>query len=102
MDSVEGISGLHAGEEVNYRGGIPQQPHRFDLDSHHAIETGKVFPVCVNTFRMLQQTRFAPHFTFIGDDKSHFGLLEGCGSTIPFHSATSTNGGSFTPEGTCC
>jgi len=53
-----------------------------------------VFPVCGNTFRMLQQTRFAPHFSFIGDDENHFGLFEGCGSTIPFQSAMSTNGGS--------
>lgn len=90
------------GQAVIYRGSIPQQPHRFDLDSHHSIETGKVFPVCGNTFRMLQQTRFAPHFTFIGDDENHFGLFEGCGSTIPFHSATSTNGGRFIPEGACC
>lgn len=90
------------GQAVIYRGSIPQQPHRFDLDSHHAIETGKVFPVCGNTFRMLQQTRFAPHFTFIGDYENHFGLFEGCGSTIPFQSATSTNGGRFIPEGACC
>jgi hypothetical protein len=62
----------------------------------------KIFANLLNTFRMLQQTRFAPHFTFIGDDKSHFGLFEGCGSTIPFQSAISTNGGRFIPEGACC
>jgi hypothetical protein len=50
---------------------------------------------------MLQQSRFAPHFSFIGDYENHFGLFEGCGSTIPFHSATSTNGGSFSSEWAC-
>ncbi len=29
------------------------------FDKHHSIEAGKVFPVCGNTYRMLQQTRFA-------------------------------------------
>ena len=72
------------GQAVIYRGTIADHPHRFDLDSHHAIETGKVFPVCGNSFRMLQQTRFAPHFTFLGDFERHYGLFEGCGSTLPF------------------
>ena len=34
--------------------------------------------------------------------EDHFGLFEGCGSTIPFPSATSPNGGMFTPAETCC
>ena len=32
------------------------------LDGHHFIEKGKVFPVCGNTYHMLHDTRFAPHF----------------------------------------
>jgi arsenite methyltransferase len=36
------------GQAVIYRGTIPQHPQRFDLDGHHAIETGRVFPVCGN------------------------------------------------------
>ena len=49
-----------------------------------SIEVGRVFPVCGNTYRMLQESRFAPHFSFIGDFERHYGLFEGCGSTIPF------------------
>jgi len=79
------------GQAVIYRGTIAEQPHRFELDSHHAIETGRVFPVCGNTFRMLQQTRFAPHFTFLGDFERHFGLFEGCGSAIPFASSATSS-----------
>ncbi len=93
------------GQAVIYRGSIPQHPHRFDLDGHHAIETGKVFPVCGNTFRMLQQTRFAPHFSFIGDFERHYGLFEGCGSTIPFGSASTGSANCATPpaaSGSCC
>ena len=76
------------GQAVIYRGTIPDHPHRFVLDHHHDIETGGVFPVCGNTWRMLNDTRFRNHFEFIGDFNRHFGLFEGCGSTIPFGDKT--------------
>jgi len=72
------------GQAVIYRGTIPGSPTRLLFDKHHAIEAGRVFPVCGNTYRMLQQTRFTPHFQFIGDFSRHYGLFEGCGSAIPF------------------
>jgi arsenite methyltransferase len=72
------------GQAVIYRGTVAQQPHRFALDKHHEIEAGRVFPVCGNTWQMLRETRFAPHFEFIGNFERHYGLFEGCGSSIPF------------------
>jgi len=72
------------GQAVIYRGTIPEYPHRFVLDKHHDIETGKVFPVCGNTWRMLHDTRLAPHFDFIGNFDRHYGLFEGCGEALPF------------------
>lgn len=72
------------GQAVIYRGTIPEQPHRFILDQHHDIETGRVFPVCGNTWRMLHDTRFKQHFEFIGNCTEHFGIFPGCGSDIPF------------------
>jgi hypothetical protein len=69
---------------VIYRGTIPDNAHQFVLDKHHTIATGRVFPICGNTWRMLKETRFADHFTFIGDFSRHFGLFEGCGSSMPF------------------
>lgn len=72
------------GQAVIYKGTIPHAPHQFDLDGHHAIQTGRVFPVCGNTWRMLHDTRLAPHFTFIGDFGTHFGVFPGCGGTSPF------------------
>lgn len=72
------------GQAVIYRGSIPDHPHRFILDKHHHIETGRVFPVCGNTWRMLHDTRLAPHFEFIGNFDQHYGLFEGCGDAIPF------------------
>jgi SAM-dependent methyltransferase len=76
------------GQAVVYRGSIAQHPERFVLDKHHGIETGRVFPVCGNTWRMLHDTRFAAHFDFIGDFSRHFGLFEGCGGALPFDDST--------------
>lgn len=74
------------GQAVIYVGSIENHSDRFVLDKHHNIETGKVFPVCGNTWKMLADTRFADHFEFIGDFSRHFGIFEGCGTVIPFSS----------------
>ncbi|MDE2428870.1 MAG: methyltransferase domain-containing protein [Burkholderiales bacterium] len=84
------------GQAVVYRGSIPDSADRFVLDKHHDIQTGKVFPVCGNTWHMLHGTRFAAHFDFIGDFTRHYGIFEGCGSALPF------NGQSGTTSGACC
>jgi SAM-dependent methyltransferase len=85
------------GQAVVYRGTVPQQPDAFALDGHHLIERGKVFPVCGNTWRMLAETRFKPHFSFVGDFATHYGIFPGCGTSIPF-AATSAPAKS----GGCC
>ena len=72
------------GQAVVYKGTIGGHADAFELDGHHLIETGKVFPVCGNTWRMLADTRFAPHFDFIGDFATHYGIFPGCGTSIPF------------------
>ena len=46
--------------------------------------TGKVFPVCGNTWNMLKKTRFNKHFEFIGNFRNHYGIFDGCGKTMPF------------------
>lgn len=72
------------GQAVIYKGSIEHQPHEFRLDKHHTISTGKAFPVCGNTWRMLNETRFKKHFEFIGDWNNHYGIFEGCGVALPF------------------
>ena len=72
------------GQAVIYRGTIAESPHRFVLDKHHDIQTGRVFTVCGNTWRMLHDTRLAQHFEFIGDFSRHYGIFEGCGVALPF------------------
>ncbi|WP_456377460.1 methyltransferase domain-containing protein [Thiolapillus sp.] len=75
------------GQAVRYKGGIPHHEQQLLLDKHHIIETGRIFPVCGNTYRMLKETRFASHFDFFGDRKTHFGIFKGCGTDLPFEHA---------------
>lgn len=84
------------GQAVIYRGTVPHSPHRFVFDKHHDIETGRVFPVCGNTWHMLHDSRFSSHFDFIGDFTHHYGLFDGCGGGLPF------NQGSTTASSACC
>ncbi len=80
------------GQAVIYKGGIEHAADVFVLDKHHAIERGKVFPVCGNTWKMLKDTRFAPYFEFIGDFSRHFGVFAGCGTTVPFDTGAASGG----------
>ncbi|WP_417264075.1 methyltransferase domain-containing protein [Celeribacter sp.] len=88
------------GQAVIYKGTVPGAPHEFVLDGGHVIETGRVFPVCGNTFKILADTRFAPHFEFIGDFSTHYGIFAGCGGTSPFD--TLTDSGAPAASGGCC
>jgi SAM-dependent methyltransferase len=72
------------GQAVIYQGGIPGSENQFILDAHHVIERQRVFPVCGNTYRMINETRFKPYFDFQGDWETHFGIFKGCGIDIPF------------------
>ncbi|MEE9493822.1 MAG: methyltransferase domain-containing protein [Gammaproteobacteria bacterium] len=72
------------GQAVVYRGTVPHHPDRFNLDKHHSIERGRVFPVCGNTWQMLHETRFREHFEFIGNQDTHYGIFAGCGTALPF------------------
>ncbi len=77
------------GQAVVYQGSIPEHPNHVELDKHHRFDKGKVVPVCGNTWRMLNETRFNPHFEFIGDTSTHFGIFADCGSALPFDETAS-------------
>lgn len=72
------------GQAVHYRGTIAGHERVFELDGHHHIETGRMFAVCGNSWRMLAETRFADHFEFFGDFSTHYGIFPGCGDLMPF------------------
>ncbi len=95
LDSLEFACEDH-GQSVVYRGTIPHHPHAFVLDKHHTMETGKQFPVCGNTWRMLHDTRFIKHFDFYGNFDHHYGIFPGCGLGIPFDEAVGEQ------KGGCC
>ena len=59
------------------------------------FEPGKPLLVCGNTASMIQETRFARHFTVQGDRSTHYGLFP-CGPAV-----TTTGTGSAT-GGACC
>jgi arsenite methyltransferase len=81
------------GQAVRYRGTAVDAPDTFVLDKHHHIETGRLFPVCGNTWRMLGESRLAPHFEFFGDFSRHYGAFKGCGNDLPFSVAGAEGAG---------
>ena len=87
------------GQAVIYKGTLPEARQSFALDKHHEIEAGKVFAVCGNTYRMLNESRFAEHFEFIGSWDTHFGLFGDCGGETPFDGPTI---GDAATSGSCC
>jgi SAM-dependent methyltransferase len=76
------------GQAVRYRGGVAGFETAFVLDKHHTFEVGRIAPVCGNTWRMLRESRFGWHFEYFGDFSRHLGIFKGCGSDLPFSSAT--------------
>lgn len=78
------------GQAVRYRGTVPGQERVFELDGHHQIEKGRMFPICGNSWKMLADTRFAEHFEFFGDFSTHYGIFPDCGVAVPFASADET------------
>jgi len=82
------------GQAVIYKGTLEEHPEIFAFDKHHVFPKGKVITVCGNTHRMLKETRFAPHFDFIGTGETHYGIFEECGISLPFatdSAATTSN-----------
>ncbi|NNE14427.1 MAG: methyltransferase domain-containing protein [Saprospiraceae bacterium] len=85
------------GQAVSYKGTIEGLKNAYKLDDHHIFPTGKMMPVCGNTYMMLADTRFNDHFEFYGTWDTHYGIFEGCGGKMPF---TSSNQGDVSES--CC
>ncbi|GAX19208.1 arsenite methyltransferase [Fistulifera solaris] len=90
------------GQAVIYKGTIPRAATKWTLDKGHVFEQGKVHPVCGNTYNMCKHNpKIAPHFEFIGDFSTHYGIFEGCGGGLPYE----RNGASVDKSGgaaSCC
>ncbi len=88
------------GQAAVYRGTVDGEPHAFTLDKHHVFPRGKVIPVCGSTYRMLGESRLAPHFELLGTWDSHYGIFPGCGESVPFDEESAA--GSEESSGGCC
>jgi len=67
------------GQAVRYKGTIENAANFFQLDEGHKFETGRIYPVCGNTYLMLKKTRFEEDFEFFGDFSTHYGIFADCG-----------------------
>jgi len=72
------------------------------LDKHHYFETGKIKTVCGNTWKMLHDTLLKDHFEFVGNFDHHYGIFEGCGSSLPYDAQASAGGKGASTAGSCC
>lgn len=96
------------GQAVIYKGTIPRAESGWLLDKHHYFEKGKIHPVCGNTWHMLENPQIEDHFEFVGDFSTHYGIFEGCGSSVPYDVVLKASGkGSTTSTtessgGGCC
>jgi arsenite methyltransferase len=90
------------GQAVIYKGTIPRAESVWTLDKGHVFEMGKIHPVCGNTWNMLEKNpRLKPHFTFVGDFSRHYGIFEGCGTSMPYDSGSAVVDGKG-GGGSCC
>jgi SAM-dependent methyltransferase len=85
------------GQSVIYKGSIAESSDVFKLDENHIINKDEEFAVCGNSYLMLKESRFAPHFEFKGDFSEHKGIFEGCGKSAPIADNKSVSTGS-----SCC
>mmetsp|Transcript_20075 Transcript_20075/g.24815 ORF Transcript_20075/g.24815 Transcript_20075/m.24815 type:complete len:364 (+) Transcript_20075:132-1223(+) len=90
------------GQAVVYKGTIPKNEGGWALDDHHYMESGKIFLVCGNTWRMLKDTRFEKHFDFLGNWDKHYGIFEGCGTSLPYKSGSEGAAPGGKGGGACC
>jgi arsenite methyltransferase len=106
------------GQAVRYKGTIrlgpassaehekeeaPSYIDSWTLDKHHIFEKGRIVPVCGNTYRMLYDNpRAKRHFEFYGTWDRHYGIFEGCGSSLPFEASISPKGKGGEVLGSCC
>ena len=92
------------GQVVIYKGTLPRYPSGWLLDKHHYFVAGKAMLVCGNTWNMLQETSLKEHFEFVGNFDTHYGIFEGCGSSMPYDSSNSSteSGKGSSTKGSCC
>jgi arsenite methyltransferase len=90
------------GQAVIYKGTMDRHPSGWLLHKHLFFETGKIHPVCGNTYKMLHETRLKEYFDFVGTWDKHYGFFAGCASPHPSDSIPSAPGKRASKGGCCC
>lgn len=91
------------GQAVIYKGTLPRYPSGWLLDKHHYFEAGHILDVCGNTYNMLNKSLLKDHFEFVGNFDKHFGIFDGCGTTMPYDAtADAGEGKGASTKGGCC
>lgn len=90
------------GQAVAYKGTLPRYPSGWTLDKHHYFEKGRLLLVCGNTWNMLHETCLKDHFEFVGNFDTHYGIFDGCGTSLPYDAADTDGGKSASSKGGCC
>jgi len=91
------------GQAVIYKGTLPRYSSGWLLDKHHYFEAGRIKSVCGNTYNMLHKSLLKDHFEFVGTFDTHYGIFDGCGTSIPYNTSSgATEGKSGSQKGGCC
>jgi len=90
------------GQAVIYKGTIPRYPSGWLLDKHHYFETGRIKTVCGNTYNMIHETAIKDNFEFVGNFDTHYGIFDGCGTSLPYDDDASAGGKGASTKGSCC
>ena len=91
------------GHIAAYKGTIPGYRHSYVVDEEHVFESGKSVPVCGNTASMLTETRFARHFTILGDRSVNYGSFD-CSASygVSVEAVSDSAGASPEASSSCC
>jgi arsenite methyltransferase len=91
------------GQIAAYKGTIAGHRHTYKVDEEHVFETGKSVAVCGNTASMLAETRFARHFTVLGDRSTHYGPFEcSASNSSPAKTAPVSEDAAAAASSSCC
>jgi SAM-dependent methyltransferase len=72
------------GQALTYRGDLSGSPDSWSLDRDRCFPTGRAMAVSANTYRILQASRFAPHFEVDAGTGVHLGPFPNGGDCNPF------------------
>ncbi len=90
------------GQAVRYKGTLLEDKDKFVLDNGHIFETDRIYPVCGNSYLILNATRFQKHSDFFGHFSTHYGIFEGCGTNMPFSTTIASAAEAGSEEGASC